>query len=453
MCGIAATVDVHRRGRAAPWAVPFIGHRGPDGEGIYLDPARNVALEHTRLAVIDPDNPAANQPFIDRSGRWVVVYNGELFNFRELRSELEDEGLAFRTESDTEVLIEAFAHEGVKVLSRLRGMFAFVAYDRWSGDVFAARDQIGVKPLYFRMCDGVFSACSELRPLLSLPGRESSFDPAGVVEFLAFGDNPGERTLVSGVRKLLPGHFLHISDGRLSVHEYWDVVGEIRHGDLVDDPADELLAKLDAAVSAALVSDVPVGLMLSGGIDSSVVAALATHHVPAQKLTAYSVAFGRSDDEAGTAARFARDLGMRHRVVAVTEHDIGAEFENWLADLDYPSGNPTWIASWFIARAAAGDAIKVLLSGDGGDELFGGYTRWMTYLRFHDRVWARLPARGRRVAGAAIRPLVKGLAGDIARRAARAFRSESALPRRPPQSLPWRRRSSRRAATPPRGNR
>ncbi len=417
MCGIAAMIDLHGRARAAPWALRALRHRGPDGEGTFTAPDGNVALEHTRLAIIDPDNPAANQPFTDRSGRWTMVYNGELFNFRELRTELERKGVVFVTQSDTEVLLEAFAREGIRILPRLRGMFAFVVYDRTTGEVFAARDQIGVKPFYYGRYNGLFIGCSELRPLLVSPGHQPSFDPAGVVEFLAFGDNPGERTLVDGVRKLLPGQFLRIRNGELRVHEYWDVIPPPPSGHHAEDAAGELLTKLDGAIAASLVSDVPLGLMLSGGIDSSAIAALAVRHVSARELTAYSVAFGRSDDEAEAAARFAHELGITHRVLHVTEDRIRAELESWLTDLDYPTGNPTWIACSFIAGAAAADGIKVLLSGDGGDELFGGYTRWMKYLRFHDTVWARLPSFGRRIAGTAVRPLLGGLAGDIARRA------------------------------------
>ena len=169
--------------------------------------------------------------------------------------------------------------------------------------------------------------------------------------------------------------------------------------------------------SASLVSDVPLGVMLSGGVDSSAVAALAVRHVSGQELKSYSVAFGRPDDESVAAARLAEQLGMRHRTLRVSEVEVRAEFESWLSDLDYPAGNPTWIASAFIAHAAREDGIKVLLSGDGGDELFGGYTRWMKYLRFHDMVWSRVPRVARRLGGRATRNLVGGLAGDIARRA------------------------------------
>jgi asparagine synthase (glutamine-hydrolysing) len=417
MCGIAVNVDLRGRGRAAPWALGLLQHRGPDGAGTLRSPDGNVVLEHRRLAIIDPDNPEADQPFSDPSGRWTIVYNGEVFNYREIRAGLERRGVRFETESDTEAVLLGFIHEGEPILERLRGMFAFVVWDSKTGDLFAARDQIGVKPFYYSVRDGIFAACSEVRPLLAYPGKAPELDPAGVVEFLAFGNNFGERTLVQDVSRLLPGHCLTVSGGSVRVREYWDALAATE-GANGDDPAAELCELLDDAVAASMVSDVPIGLMLSGGVDSSAIAALAARHMPAGEITAYSVAFGRADDETGRAAELARDLGLRLRVVRVHGEDVRADFDSWLADLDYPSGNATWIASAFIARAAERDGIKVLLSGDGGDELFGGYTRWMKYLRFHDQVWSRIPSAGRRALGRIAKPLASGLAGDIARRAA-----------------------------------
>jgi asparagine synthase (glutamine-hydrolysing) len=417
MCGIAVTLDLDGRGRAEPWALPHLRHRGPDGEGSLIAPDDNAVLEHCRLAIIDPHNPDANQPFLSPDGRWAIVYNGEIFNFKEIRKELERDGAQFRTDSDTEVVLLGYLHWGECVLDRLRGMFAFAIRDQISGDLFAARDQIGVKPLYYVVQNGLFLACSEVRPLLRHPRFKGAFDPVGVIEFLAFGDNPGERTLVEGIRKLLPGHSLRIKGGRVSVEEYWDVLGGEDQSLKGDDVSGQLLELLDDAVASALVSDVPLGLMLSGGIDSSLIAALAVRHTSASELTAYSVAFGLPDDEGKAASRFAADLGIAHRLIRVSAPEIREEFDEWLGDLDYPAGNPTWIASSFIARAAHEDGLKVLLSGDGGDELFGGYARWMKYLTFHDLFWARTPSAARRVTGIVSRRWLNGLARDIARRA------------------------------------
>lgn len=417
MCGIAATIDMTGRGRAAPWALELLRHRGPDGAGVLSDPGGNATLEHTRLAILDPDNPEADQPFSDPSGRWSIVYNGEIFNFREIRSELEQRGIVFRTGADTEVLLLGFLHEGERILERLRGMFAFLVWDSRTGEAFAARDHIGVKPFYYLVGDGMFAACSEMRPLLRHPACGGRLDPTGVTDFLSFGGNFGEGTLIEGVRKLLPGHCLRVREGQVRVREYWDVLGSQRGTGSLEDAGEELRERLGGAVGASLVSDVPVGLMLSGGVDSSAVAALAARQGDASALTAYSVDFGRPDDESVAARRLAAELGMAHKVILVSEAKVRDDFEDWLDALDYPGANPTWIASSFIARAANADGIKVLLGGDGGDELFGGYTRWMKYLRFHDLVWRPMPRAGRRVGGLVARRFAPGLAGDIARRA------------------------------------
>jgi asparagine synthase (glutamine-hydrolysing) len=416
MCGIGVTLDTAERGRGAPWAVPLMRHRGPDDEGVVCERGGDVALEHCRLAIIDPENPEATQPFSDPTGRWVLLYNGELFNFRELRAELEGRGAGFTTESDTEVVLQAFIHGGVNACRRFRGMFAFVVYDRETGDLFAVRDQIGVKPLYWSLQDGVFVATSELRTMLRHPMVGADLDLAGVIEYLSFGHTSQGRTIIEGVSTLAPGHSLSLRGGKVEVSEYWDVLTP-ENGAADGELAKDLLERLDGAVAASLVSDVPLSLMLSGGLDSSAIAALAARHTEPSELTAYSVSFGLETDESSAAARLARDLGMRHRELLLTEAELSGAFDAWLSGMDVPSANPTWIAVSHIARAVHADGFKVLLSGDGGDELFGGYDRWMTYLRFHDRVWRRTPRVVKRLGGRAAGPILGGLAGDIARRA------------------------------------
>ncbi|MDP9270176.1 MAG: asparagine synthase (glutamine-hydrolyzing) [Chloroflexota bacterium] len=416
MCGIAGCADLERKGRALPWARALMRHRGPDSEGCVSLDGPEIVLEHTRLAIIDPENRDSDQPMSDPSGRWTITYNGEVFNHRELRRELEARGVRFRTRSDTEVLLHLFIRDGVAAFGRLRGMFAFLIADRKTGEIVAARDQVGVKPLYWAVIDGLFVAASELRTMLGNQHLSSRLDAAGVVEYLAFGHTAGERTLVEDVRKLPPGHALRIRDGAVDVFEYWDPLAA--GAPAPEEPlADDLRTRLSEAVAAAMVSDVPVSMMLSGGLDSSLIAALAARHSDPRDLTAYSVSFGLPDDEAAAARRLAHDLGIRHREIELTQTAVADGFDDWLRSIDVPSANPTWIAVWHISRAVHDDGGKVLLSGDGGDELLGGYSRWMTYLRFHDRVWRRAPMRLRRMGGLCARPFAGGLAGDIARRA------------------------------------
>ena len=419
MCGIGITVDVERRGRARPWATPLLTHRGPDSSGVEVSVDGNVVLEHTRLAIIDPENREADQPFWDPTRRWAMTYNGEIFNFREIRAELEKLGIRFRTDSDTEVVLLGFVTWDSGILERLVGMFAFAIWDSRTGEVFLARDQVGVKPLYYLHRHGMFAAASEVRALLAHPSATRELDPRGFVEYLAFGHNFGEQTLLRDVKKVPPGHFVRLRGGALEISEYWDAfpANGTRPRD-ASEAEEQLRHILDEAIGASLVSDVPVGMMLSGGLDSSAIAAFASARAAPSSLTAYSVSFGRPDDESVVAARLAEQLGIRHRTLLLTEDALAAEFDRWLANLDYPSQNPTWIASAAIARATREDGIKVLLSGDGGDELFGGYDRWMKYLRFYDLVWSRTPRGIRRAAGRTARPIARGLAGDIATRAA-----------------------------------
>jgi asparagine synthase (glutamine-hydrolysing) len=428
VCGIGFTVDLDRRGRAQPWAQPFLAHRGPDSSGVERSADGNAVFEHTRLAIIDPENREADQPFQDPTGRWSLIFNGEIFNYRDIRAELERSGIRFRTSSDTEVVLLGFIEWRERLLDRLIGMFAFAIRDSETGELFAARDQVGVKPLYYFVRDGILAGASEVRPLLAHPFAARDLDEHAFVEYLAFGHNFGDRTLVSGLKKLPPGHYLRSRAGTIDVVEYWDAFadGPSLNG---NSPTEALRHMLDDAIGASLVADVPLGMMLSGGLDSSSIAASAARHGDPSALTAYSVSFGRADDESQTAATLARDLGISHRTILLTRDRLADEFDRWLAQLDYPGDNPTWIASAAIARAARADGIKVLLSGDGGDELFGGYDRWMKYLRFHDGVWARTPDALRRVAGRSARPLARGLAGDIAARAAAG--SELFFPSRP----------------------
>jgi asparagine synthase (glutamine-hydrolysing) len=416
MCGIAISCDTARRGRSASWALPLMRHRGPDRAGSLELKDREITLEHCRLAIIDPDNRDADQPMSDPSGRWTIVYNGEIFNYRELRTDLERRGVGFRTRSDTEVVLQSYIVDGDDALSRLRGMFAFVIVDGESGEIIAARDQVGVKPLYWSMVDDLLVAASELRTLIAHPHLRPKLDPAGVVEYLAFGHTSGERTLVEGVRKLPPGHALRVRDGVAQVFEFWDPLPPDREP-LDGDLEAELRERLDEAVISSLVSDVPISMMLSGGLDSSTIAVLAARHGRPADMTAYSVSFGLPDDESSAAARLAGDLGIRHHEILLTAEILAEGFDDWLADLDVPCANPTWVAVSHIARAVREHGGKVLLSGDGGDELLGGYSRWMAYLRFYERAWRPMPAPVRRLAGLTAKPFARGLAGDIARRA------------------------------------
>ena len=331
-----------------------------------------------------------------------------------------ERGVQFRTDSDTEVVLNALVLDGPEALKRFRGMFALLLWDAETRVLLAARDQIGVKPLYYTVSQGAFVAASELRTLIAHPAVKPELDPANVVEYLSFGFVAGAGTLLDGVFKLEPGHFLVVKDGAVRVAEYWDALS-----------AEQTLSPTGGAtrwrscvkrsmrrLSGSLVSDVPVSLMLSGGLDSSAIAALATHHVPA----------ARSDRLLGLVRSPDGRIGCRRSSRGRSRHAAPRDpaHRESLWPRGSTSGSPTWISRRrtqpgspcraSLPRSPA-DGNKVLLGGDGADELFGGYNRWMTYLRFHDRYWSRIPAIGRRVIGLGARPFARGLAGDIARRA------------------------------------
>jgi asparagine synthase (glutamine-hydrolysing) len=417
MCGIAAAVDTERPERARPWALGALRHRGPDGEGIAGFPG--AALEHCRLAIIDPENRQANQPFTDASGRWTLIYNGELFNYRELRLELSKQGVRFRTDCDTEVVLACLIRYGPGSLRRFRGMFALAVWDNERRELLAARDHVGVKPLYYFCTGSLLLIASEVRPFLQHPEVPRRLDTKRAFEFLAFGHSFGDSTIVDGIMKLEPGHFLRYRGGKLRVERFWDALpvgtGTLGGQELA---AEDLAEVVASSIQASVTSDVPIGLMLSGGIDSTAIAVHVARFCRPDDVTSYSVGFGLPDDETSAASRLAAELGFRHRVISLSNKEFESELDPWVRGLDYPTANPTALAVSAIARAAQRDGVKVLLSGDGGDELFGGYTRWMKYLRAHDWVWSRIPPRALRAGGRLAAHGARGLGADIATRAA-----------------------------------
>lgn len=363
MCGIAGLLGREHAGFAAT-ADETLRHRGPDGSGSFTD--STATLVHRRLALLDPSE-AGHQPMVSADGRHVIVFNGEIYNFRALRAELMAAGVAFRSGTDTEVVLALFVREGARCLSRLRGMFAFCIWDGVERSAFVARDPLGIKPLYrWHGPDGSLAFASELRVLLAAGLARPELDPAGLAHYLAFGALPSNRTLVAGITPLAPGHFGTWQDGTWTEERFW----RPDFGAEVADPATtvpRVREALQASVEAHLVSDVPVGLFLSGGLDSSAILALAGGRLPA-----VSIGFaGPAYDESPTAALVAAHFGAEHHVLEVSAGLARAWLPEFLAAMDQPSvdGFNTFCA----ARAARERGLKAVLAGTGGDELFGGY--------------------------------------------------------------------------------
>jgi asparagine synthase (glutamine-hydrolysing) len=398
MCGICGMLA------SPPAAAPDVGvlrkmrdtlrHRGPDDTGEWMSPDGRLALAHSRLSILDL-SPAGHQPMTDATGRCVVVYNGEIYNHQDLRKELEGIGHRFRSQSDTEVLLECYRAWGTDCLKRLNGMFAFALYDGSARRLFLARDRAGEKPLFYSLANGRFAFASELKALMADPEMPRRLDLASLDSYLAYGYVPGDRCILQGVRKLPPAHALtlDLETGKPEVWRYWQLPGpEPREDATGDELADELGRLLEDAVRRQLVADVPVGVLLSGGIDSSLVTALAAR-ASSRPVKTFTIVFpGHGEyDEGPHARRVASHFGTEHTEMEAEPATVellpalARQFDEPMCD---SSMIPTYMVSTLIRRHAS-----VALGGDGGDELFGGY-------RQYD--WLLQQARARRWAPSAL---------------------------------------------------
>ncbi|HQU48933.1 MAG TPA: asparagine synthase (glutamine-hydrolyzing) [Casimicrobiaceae bacterium] len=375
-------------------ALAHMTRRGPDGEGTWRDDG--VALGHRRLAIIDLD-PRASQPMHSNDGRYVIAYNGEIFNYRELRCELEAQGVSFRTASDTEVILALFAGRGEAMLPRLHGMFAFVIWDRVGRRAFAARDPYGIKPLYFAETSQGALVASQVKALLAtgLVSREP--DLHGQAGFWLLGSVPEPRTWYRTIRALPAGHLAWIERGRVGAPKVWWDVGNAWRAAPSDRSSDAEVREhvrnaLKESVTRHLVADVPVGVFLSGGIDSGALAGLmveAGAHALEGVTLAYDEFSGRPEDEAPVAARIAAHYGIRHHVRRVTRDEFQSDLPRILDAMDQPSIDG--INTWYASKAAEEYGLKVVVSGVGGDELFQGYESFRQLPRL---------IRARRIVGA-----------------------------------------------------
>ncbi|MFN2609031.1 MAG: asparagine synthase (glutamine-hydrolyzing) [Acidimicrobiales bacterium] len=377
MCGIAGCYRQEGGERLARAMIDRLAHRGPDGSGVFAhaDGRVDVALAHRRLSIIDLSEAGA-QPF--SAGGLTITYNGELYNYRELRADLEAAGTRFRSATDTEVVLEAWRRWGPAALHRFRGMFAFAVFDEATGVLALARDHLGIKPLFLLRRRGGVAFASELKALAGVFGAELAVDLGAVVASMLYYWVPDSRCALAGVEKLPPGSWAELRpDGTSSVHRWWNVA-EAAAEAAAGPPAD-IAAVVEASVAAHLVADVPVSTFLSGGLDSSLITVLARRADPA--IDAYTITF-RAEDQRMEAmpddAHYARLLAAR---TGITLHEIEIApdmvemLPRTVAMLDEPIGDPAAINTVLICEAARRAGVKVLLSGMGADELFGGYRK------------------------------------------------------------------------------
>jgi asparagine synthase (glutamine-hydrolysing) len=374
MCGITGFATAGGRRPLPDEAVlrrmcDTLVHRGPDDEGIFCD--SRVGLGMRRLAIIDL--AGGRQPIANENGTVLTVFNGEIYNFRELRTELEAAGRRFRTRSDTEVIVHGYDAWGEDFVTRLNGMFAIAVYDRREGRLLLARDHVGIKPLYYAWTRDGLVWGSEVKALLASGLVERTLDVDALGQFVAWEYCPGEGTLFKGVRKLLPGRVLSLdlATGKHSVRRYWTVPrpeSEVPRGD--DEWLDAVDAALRGAVRRQLVSDVPLGAFLSGGVDSSLITAAMGNAVT------FSIGFDDpSYNELAHSTRVARHLGVEH-VTEVIRPDVLDLFGRLMHFMDDPIGDSSLFSSYLVSRLARRH-VTVSLSGDGGDELFGGYETYL----------------------------------------------------------------------------
>jgi asparagine synthase (glutamine-hydrolysing) len=386
-----------------------LSHRGPDDSGVWVDSEAGIALGHRRLSIIDL-SPAGHQPMRSSDRRFVITYNGECYNFADLRNDLVARGAMFRGQSDTEVIIEGCVHWGVKeTISRINGMFALAIWDAHERRLYLARDRMGEKPLYWAVFDSLVLFGSELKALRAVPSWHPRLNRGAVAAFLRHNYVPGPFTIYEGVNKLPPGRFVSIGARSVQENTYWNLEEAVSHGR--NDPhaggEEELTESLDAllqdAVARRMVSDVPLGAFLSGGYDSSSIVAL-MQKSSAQPVKTFTISFDHATfDESKHAEAVARHLKTDHTTFPVSGAEALAVVPKLAQMYDEPFADSSQIPT-HIVSALTRQRVTVALSGDGGDELFSGYNRY----QWAEKVWGsggKLPRAARRTVAAAIRTI------------------------------------------------
>ncbi len=416
MCGIAGIYGLE--GLPDPVSIAqrmtsALTHRGPDATGTQL--CGNAVLGHVRLSIIDL-SPGADQPFRSADGRYTLVYNGELYNFRELRSELESGASpwAFRTGSDTEVLLAAYQRWGADCLPRLQGMFAFAVHDALTGDLFLARDRMGIKPLYLYQNDRHILFASEVRALLASELVPRRLDTENLVDHLRYQTVHAPDTLLRGVRMLPAGYCIRISDQEVQERRWYDLVGSVDPSAVTHDREEvkkEVRQRLARAVEKRLVSDVPFGAFLSGGIDSSAVVALMAE-ASSSPVHTFSVVFDEADySEEQYADLVARRFRTEHTPIRLRVAVMPSLLPDALAAMDHPSADG--VNTYVVSKAVKEAGITMVLSGLGGDELFAGYPVFKRSLALWERRWVtQFPLVTRQLVASLARSIKPSIAGN-----------------------------------------
>jgi asparagine synthase (glutamine-hydrolysing) len=383
MCGICGKLTFRREsegdGVAVRRMLDPIRHRGPDDEGIYC--SRQVGLGHRRLSIIDLST--GHQPLSNEDGSVWIVFNGEIYNYRELRPYLLGRGHTFRTESDTEVIIHLYEELGSRCVEKLRGMFAFAIWDEKQRSLLLARDRLGIKPLYYYSDDEFLAFGSEIKSILALPEVSREILPQTIDRFLTFYYVPGEETLLKNVYKIPPGHYLLAKNGKPRIQKYWDLdFAKTDKAASQEQLEKRLLELLTESVELHMISDVPVGFLLSGGVDSTAMLSLASERAQ-QPLSSFTVGFNADGvvDERPYARLAAESFGSEHHEITISPRDFVDFMPKYVWHMEEPVCEPPAIALFYVSKLAS-QFVKVLLSGEGGDEAFAGYSNYRNYSWF-----------------------------------------------------------------------
>jgi asparagine synthase (glutamine-hydrolysing) len=390
MCGICGKVGFDRdasvSGALIRTMLDTIRHRGPDDEGIYLSP--QVGLGHARLSIIDLNT--GHQPLCNEDGTVWIVFNGEIYNYRELRSLLLAKGHVFKTQTDTEVIVHLYEEFGPRCLEKLRGMFAFALWDENKKSLLLARDRVGIKPLYYSLSQSSIIFGSEIKAILADPSINRELAPEIIDRFLTFLYVPGEETLLKGISKLAPGHYLLLKDGKAEIRQYWDLqFFKPFERPTPQGAEDELSSLLAETVELHMIADVPVGVLLSGGVDSTAVLSCAAERTK-KEISTFTVGFSESGiaDERPYARLAAEAYGTQHYDMTITAKDFAEFLPQYVWHMEEPVCEPPAVALYYVSKLAR-KYVKVLLSGEGGDEAFAGYDNYrsITWLERLKQVW------------------------------------------------------------------
>jgi asparagine synthase (glutamine-hydrolysing) len=410
MCGIAGKLLMAPDGRVQRADIQAmldpIAHRGPDGQGIHLD--GNAGLGHLRLSIIDLGTGA--QPMCNEDETVWIAFNGEIYNYKDLRDRLLARGHVFRSHSDTEVIIHLYEDMGMECVGELRGMFAFAIWDSKRRRLFIARDRVGIKPLYYCQTRQAFYFASELKAIIADPAVSRDVSLAALRQFLSFYYLPGEDTLFRSIKKLLPGHSLVVENGQVTIRQYWDLqFTNERWSQPFDKAVEELRSLLGSTVRDHMMADVPVGILLSGGMDSSAVLSFAVHGT-AKRVKTFTMGFDGDQvvDERPYARLAAQKFGTEHYDLSISAEDFWNFLPVYVSHMEEPVCEPPAVALYYVSKLAR-NHVKVLLSGEGGDEAFAGYPNYPNMMRLEQIGAAAGPFA--RMAGSGV-ALAGRLSGD-----------------------------------------